>query len=248
MRDLFNEPALALPFVLPADDGYSAWRNEEYDGWNIEFPNGRAFYAENFFSKKVSDRTFEYLQESDSIDWRTIDWRGIAPDDLEKIAFKNINWKQDWINFFGKRNPLPRLTSWYGDSGKTYTYSGIKSKPNEWNKGLLYIKEAIEECIGERFNSVLLNWYRDGSDSLSWHSDNEKELGVDPTIASASFGATRDFLVRRKDDNSKRLAFKLKHGSLLVMMGEMQRFWEHAIPKRKSLMQSRFNLTFRQID
>src|SRR5699024_284069 len=108
-------------------------------------------------------------------------------------------------------------------------------------------KEKIEAFCNASFNSVLLNWYRDGEDNLSWHADNEKELGLNPTIASANFGETRDSLVRKNDDNSKKLVLPLKHGAPLIKRGEMQHHWQHAVPKRKRVKGSRFNLTFRHI-
>lgn len=247
MDDLFGSTVSDLPFEIPHGIGYQVAWNEELRGYDILVPNGQLFYAEHFFDKRISDRTLEYLQENDAFDWRHGSWRELDPESIGEVKFTNIEWKQDWINFYGKRSPLPRLTSWYGDRGKTYTYSGIRSQPNEWNKGLLYLKEAIEACAGVKFNSLLLNWYRDGDDHLSWHSDDEKELGVNPIIASANFGATRDFIVRRKDDNSQKITFPLKHGTLLLMRGELQHFWEHSIPKRKKVRGSRFNLTFRRI-
>jgi alkylated DNA repair dioxygenase AlkB len=247
MGDLFEPAKLDLPFGVSPNIDYRASWNEKWNGYDVVVPNGQLFYAERFFDKRISDRTVEYLQENSSVDWRHANWRDIGPEEVEKVGFTNIDWKQDWINFYGKRSPLPRLTSWYGDSGRSYTYSGITSQPNEWNKGLLFIKDAIEQCAGVQFNSVLLNWYRDGEDSLNWHADDEKELGANPVIASANFGATRDFLIRRKDDTSQKMTLPLKHGTLLVMRGELQHFWEHAIPKRKGVRESRFNMTFRRI-
>ena len=247
MADLFNLMKIEAPFAVPTGDGYCVTWNDDWKGYDIHVPNGELFYAEHFFDKRISDRTVEYFQENDLSDWRSMNWRDIGPEEIGAVGFNNIAWKQDFINFYGKRNPLPRLTAWYGDSGKAYTYSGIKSQPNEWNKGLLFLKDAVEACAGVQFNSVLLNWYRDGEDSLSWHADNEKELGLNPTIASANFGATRDFLLRRKSDVSQRITLPLKHGTLLLMKGELQHFWEHSVPKRKNVRQSRFNLTFRQI-
>ncbi|MFC3713734.1 alpha-ketoglutarate-dependent dioxygenase AlkB family protein [Sphingoaurantiacus capsulatus] len=247
MSNLFEHAKQACPIDLPQEEGYaSVWR-EDLRGYIITVPNGELFYSERFFDRKVSDRSVEYFQENESLDWKNVDWRKLSSDDINKISFSNLRWKQDWINFYGKRVPLPRLTSWYGDEGKSYTYSGIKSQPNSWNKGLLYIKHAVENCAGVNFNSVLLNWYRDGEDSLSWHADNEKELGENPTIASVNFGETRDFLLRRNDNKSTKLSIPLKHGTVLIMRGALQHFWEHSVPKRKSVHGSRFNLTFRQI-
>jgi alkylated DNA repair dioxygenase AlkB len=246
MSDLFATSE-NLPFILPKENGYhSAW-DEQWKGYRVKVPNGELFYASEFFDKKISDRTVEYFQENDRIDLRNANSRSIDADILEKVNFTNIQWKQDSINMYGKRIPLPRLTSWYGDSGKSYTYSGITSYPNEWNKGLLYLRDRIEHCAGVKFNSVLLNWYRNGDDYLNWHSDDEKELGRNPTIASANFGATRDFVIRRKDDPRTKISIPLKHGTLLIMSGELQHFWSHSVPKRAGVHESRFNLTFRRI-
>ncbi|MCC4264709.1 alpha-ketoglutarate-dependent dioxygenase AlkB [Oceanimonas baumannii] len=244
--DLFdnsNEPP--LPFRFPDQIGYKLNWSEKLHGYHIAIPNGQLFYSERFFSKKISDRCLEYFQENSNFDWHRAKWKDIS--DVESIDFRNIRWKQDSINLYGKKLPLPRLTSWYGDQGRDYTYSGITSKPNDWNDGLLYLKREIERCFGLQFNSVLLNWYRDGEDYLNWHSDDEKELGKNPVIASANFGETRDFAVRRKDDKDQKLVIPLKHGTLLVMSGELQHFWEHSVPKRKKVSGSRFNLTFRNI-
>lgn len=244
--DLFA-PAPSLPFALPSEPGYSAEWNAAWRGYDVTLPGGSFFYAEHFFTKAWSDRTVAYLQENASEDWRTIDWRAVPSDTLEHIGFTNIRWKQDSLRLYGKSIPLPRLTAWYGDPGAAYTYSGIKSEPNPWNDGLLHLKQRIEELVGRTFNSVLLNWYRDGRDSLSWHADNEKELGADPVIASANFGATRDFQLRRNSDHGERITMPLRHGTLLVMRGELQRHWQHAVPKRAGASGARFNLTFRTI-
>lgn len=248
MNDLFGAAIPNDPFELPSGRGYDVRRNGDLGGYEVALPNGELFYAERFFDQKVSDRTVEYFQENDTADWRQMKWQDLGHEELERVRFTNINWKQDFITLYGKRSPLPRLTSWYGDSGRTYTYSGITSRPNQWNKGLLYIRQRVEDCAGATFNSVLLNWYRDGGDHLSWHSDDEKELGVNPIIASANIGETRDFVIRRKDDHSQRIVLPLKHGTLLIMKGEMQHFWEHSVPKRKNVRGSRFNLTFRRIN
>lgn len=245
--NLFDNSEVSLPFEIPRGEGYNARWNRDVNGYDISVPQGELLYAEHFFDEKVSDRSVEYFQENDSHDWRSTKWREISEEQLSSIKFSNIAWKQDSIKLYGKVIPLPRLTSWYGESGKTYSYSGIKSEPNEWNKGLLYLKHKIEQCAGVEFNSVLLNWYRDGEDSLSWHADDEKELGINPIIASANFGATRDFVVRRTDDPSTRLVLPLKHGTLLLMRGEMQHYWQHSVPIRKKVNGSRFNLTFRRI-
>lgn len=248
MADLFTPSNPAPPFALPKDSGFEVSWNKSSNGFDIKVPGGEIFYAEHFFTKAWSDRMVAYLQENAEEDWRTIDWRNVSADELERIAFTNIRWKQDSLKLYGKSIPLPRLTAWYGDPGAAYTYSGIKSDPNPWNDGLLHIKRRIEEVIESRFNCVLLNWYRDGRDSLSWHADDEKELGKDPVIASANFGATRDFQLRHNTNSDHKITMPLKHGTLLVMSGELQRHWKHAVPKRTGIDKSRFNLTFRKID
>lgn len=161
--------------------------------------------------------------------------------------YKNVQWEQENILLYGKKFALPRLTAWYGDQGKTYTYSKIRMNPNPWTPSLKYIKSQIEDICGEKFNSVLLNLYRDGSDSIAWHSDDEKELGENPKIASLSFGETRSFMLRHKFKKELKLSFKLTHGSLLIMGGTTQHYWQHQIPKTRSSSKPRINLTFRKI-
>jgi alkylated DNA repair dioxygenase AlkB len=246
MMDLFDNRH-SLPFSVPIQEGYATEYIENIDGFRIIIPNGELLYVENFFEKKISDRTVEYFQENDKFEPRNTKWADIDPDDFARIQFTNLKWKQDYIKLYGKTIPLPRLTSWYGNSESSYTYSGITSTPNEWNKGLLYLKKKIEEFSGDSFNSVLLNWYRNGDDYLNWHADDEKELGKNPTIASANFGETRDFILRKNTDNTEKLVLPLKHGTLLVMKGEIQHYWQHSVPKRKKVLDSRFNLTFREI-
>ena len=148
---------------------------------------------------------------------------------------------------FGKQIYQPRYTAWYGDSDKPYTYSGLTLQPKPWNKGLRYLKNEVDKIAGVTFNSVLMNWYRDGEDYMGWHADDEKELGKNPVIASVNFGATRRFLLRRKDDKKLKIEFPLKHGSLLIMKGELQHYWQHSVPKERKVKEDRFNLTFRVI-
>ena len=139
---------------------------------------------------------------------------------------------------------MPRLTAWYGDF--TYTYTGIVNKPAPWTPELLRIKARAEELAGEAFNGVLMNLYSSGRDSVSWHSDDERELGAEPTIASVSFGATRRFQFRRKDDHSRKAAINLHHGDVLIMSGATQQLWHHQIPKTAREIGPRINLTFRR--
>jgi alkylated DNA repair dioxygenase AlkB len=242
--DLFKSK---LPFEIPLGEGYAVHELDGVEGYRVVVPNGELVYIEHFFSQKISDRSVEYFLENDALDWRTAKWKELTSEQLAAIRFANILWKQDSIKLYGKIIPLPRLTAWYGDSGKSYTYAGIKSEPNEWNKGLLYLKQEAERLADVEFNSVLLNWYRDGEDYLNWHADDEKELGLNPVIGSVNFGETRDFLLRRNVDASQKITLPLKHGTLLVMRGELQHHWQHSVPKRKRVNGSRFNLTFRRI-
>jgi alkylated DNA repair dioxygenase AlkB len=248
MADLFSVARAPSSCIEVAEGGEVVFQDApEIRGIRIILDGGELLFSDNFFSRKLSDRMVEYMQENDKVDWRSADWASMSPDEFASLHFSHINWKQDYIKFYGKTHPLPRLTAWHGDPGASYSYSGIRSDPNPWNEGLLFVKSKIEEALHVYFNSVLLNWYRDGSDSLSWHADDEKELGPEPTIASATFGEGRAFLFRRRRDKKPLLSITLDHGSLLVMRGETQRHWVHSVPKRGGIGKSRFNLTFRQI-
>lgn len=164
---------------------------------------------------------------------------------LENLKHK-ILWKQESMNMYGKQINFPRLTAWYGENDKPYSFSGIKLNPNPWSNELIAIKQKIEPFANTIFNSVLLNLYRDGKDSISWHTDAEKELGKNPIIASVNFGATRKFQLRHIESKEK-LEIELVNGSLLIMQGELQHFWQHQVPKTNSFTNERINLTFRVI-
>lgn len=168
-------------------------------------------------------------------------------DDLFEKLKTEVPWRQDDITVFGKTHPQPRLTSLFGNEGKPYSYSNIVMAPNPWNPLLMFIKEKIEEVCNENFTTVLLNFYRDGRDSNGWHSDNEKELGRNPFIASVSFGAERIFNLQHNTIKEQRLKINLEHGSLLIMKGTTQHFWKHQIPKTAKPIGPRINLTFRII-
>lgn len=158
-----------------------------------------------------------------------------------------VPWKQENIQMYGKTLKTPRLTAWYGDNDKAYTFSGTKYDPIPWTEELLNIKDRIEPIAGTRFNSVLLNYYRDANDSVAWHSDDEYELGIQPVIASVSFGQVRRFDIRYKQDHSRKFSIYLENGSLLIMKGDLQHSWEHRIAKSAQIMKERVNLTFRVI-
>jgi alkylated DNA repair dioxygenase AlkB len=159
-----------------------------------------------------------------------------------------ISWRQDQIRIFDRFIPLPRLTAWYGNPGQVYAYSGIQMDPLPWTPTLLDIKSRIEALAEVEFNSVLLNLYRCGRDSVAWHSDDEPELGQNPLIGSVSFGATRRFSFKHKFDKpQKPIQLDLTHGSFLLMRGTTQHYWLHQIPKTKKPISERINLTFRVI-
>lgn len=165
---------------------------------------------------------------------------------LEALTAK-VRWKHEEIRLFGKMVKQPRLTAWYADPGKTYTYSGLTVTPEPWISELLEIKKEVEVAAHAGFNSVLLNFYRNERDSVSWHSDDEPELGENPVIGSVSFGAPRCFQLKHKKDNKLRSEILLTHGSLLLMKGPTQHHWLHQIPKKSKPCGPRINLTFRKI-
>jgi len=151
-------------------------------------------------------------------------------------------WRHEIATVMGRRVPIPRLTAWHGVAG--YVYSGIRMIPAPWNPPLLEIKALAEACAGQAFNSVLLNLYRDGRDSVSWHADNEPGLGRNPVIASVSLGAVRRFQMKHRQ-RDERLALDLPSGSCLVMAGATQHHWLHQVPKTGRPVGPRINLTFR---
>ena len=229
-------------------------------GYVITVPDGQLWYAPSFLEQKISDRAMQFLLANDRFDiqpggWqnaepkktepRSIDWHAV--DSFVDIGWHNIAWQQDVIRMFGKAIPLPRLCAWYADADCSYGYSGIYMQPKPWNTMLNWIRDQLSQHAEYQFNSVLLNWYRSGNDHMSWHADDEPELGRNPVIASVNFGASRRFLLRRNDDHQHKIEIPLRHGSLLVMSGALQHHWQHRVPKQASLKDSRINLTFRHI-
>ncbi|MES2629233.1 MAG: alpha-ketoglutarate-dependent dioxygenase AlkB [Bacteroidota bacterium] len=158
----------------------------------------------------------------------------------------HIEWEEKAIRIFGREVMQPRKIAWYGDPGISYTYSNLTQVTRPWTSSLLEMKRRLEEFTGKTFNSVLLNLYRSDRDSMGWHSDNEKELGKDPYIASVSFGHPRIFQLKHNDRPLKS-SLLLEDGSLLIMSGATQHFWKHQLPKRRALCGPRINLTFRLI-
>ena len=160
----------------------------------------------------------------------------------------DINWMREKITMWGKKIITKRRIAWYGDEGRSYTYSGTTFQPSTWNQILLRIKDRVESKTSHKFNSVLLNDYKDGSVGMGWHSDDEKELGKNPIIASLSFGANRDFILKHRERKDiEKVKIHLKNGSLLLMLDSTQHYWKHSIPKRLKVKNSRINLTFRKI-
>ena len=153
-------------------------------------------------------------------------------------------WRQDSIVLFGQHHLQPRLTAWYGDA--SYTYSGLRLDPLPWTPLLAEIRAAVETACGRRFNSVLLNYYRNERDSMGMHSDDEPELGPEPAIASLSYGATRSFVLRHKR-HKRTVKLDLHDGSLLLMSGSLQSNWLHGINKSACTIGERLNLTFRYV-
>lgn len=185
-------------------------------------PDAEVTFYQNFFSSKESDELLQHLIDG-------------------------TDWRQDKMKLYGREIDLPRKTAWYGDRGRSYTFSGIHLDPKPWTPTLLNIKQRIEEAAQIEFNSVLLNLYRDGKDGISWHTDAEAELGENPVIGSVSFGGARRFMFRHKQEKELKTEVELTHGSFLLMAGETQHFWQHQIPKTTRKVQPRINLTFRTI-
>jgi alkylated DNA repair dioxygenase AlkB len=157
-------------------------------------------------------------------------------------------WRTDSVVLWGKPYPQPRLTAWYGDEDARYTYSGLELDPLPWTPRLRAIKASVERAAGSRFNSVLLNYYRNERDSMGMHSDDEPELGGQPVIASLSLGETRTLVFRHRSDRGRKsIRIELGDGSLLLMRGATQRNWKHGIAKERRPCAARVNLTFRHI-
>ena len=175
-------------------------------------------------------------------------WKGFFASDeahaLFKALRKEIRWKRHRVRVRGREVDCPRLSGWEGDA--TYSYSGVTLRPAPWTPQAAAVRRRIEAATGAAFNSVLANLYRDGSDRVGWHADDEPELGPAPVIASASFGAPRRFLLRPKRGGAS-VPIVLEPGSLLVMRGPTQRHWLHSVPPTRRPVGPRINLTFRRI-
>ncbi|MGI9416296.1 MAG: alpha-ketoglutarate-dependent dioxygenase AlkB family protein [Geminicoccaceae bacterium] len=173
--------------------------------------------------------------------------RVLPPDEADRVfsdLLENVDWRQEQVSLFGRSMPVPRLTAWYGGHG--YGYSGIRHEPAKPTMVIRAMQTTVETLAGRRFNSVLLNLYRDGRDSMGWHSDDEAVLGPEPEIASLSLGAVRRFHLKHRT-LGERVALDLDHGSCLIMKGRCQACWRHQLPKTRRKTGARINLTFRTI-
>ena len=168
-------------------------------------------------------------------------------DQYHDTLLRETDWQQDSLVFGGKTVPIPRLQAWHGEENSHYGYSGLALTPLPWTPLLSELKSRVEKAADSCFNSVLLNYYRDGNDSVSWHSDDEKELGSEPVIASLSLGTTRRFELRHRHKKGRKFTCELAHGSLLIMGPGIQQHWHHQVPKQPGLSSGRINLTFRYV-
>ena len=173
----------------------------------------------------------------------------LAPVDADAMLaalIDEVPWSQHRVRLFGREMPAPRLSAWIGDPGAAYTYSRVRHEPLPWTATLVTLRERLQAACGARFNSVLANRYRDGRDSMGWHADDEAELGERPLIVSISLGAARVFQFRPRGGGPTQ-SVTLTHGSLLLMGGETQRLYVHALPKTAREVGERINLTFRWV-
>ncbi|WP_217474957.1 alpha-ketoglutarate-dependent dioxygenase AlkB family protein [Stutzerimonas stutzeri] len=156
-------------------------------------------------------------------------------------------WTQPQIRLYGRQCAVPRLVAWYGDAEARYRYSGLVHEPIPWTPLLGELRERVQAEVGAQLNGVLLNLYRDGQDAMGWHSDDEPELGREPLVVSLNLGATRRFDFRRKGSSRIEYSLALENGSLLVMRGPTQHYWQHQIARTRKVTEPRLNLTFRQL-
>lgn len=162
--------------------------------------------------------------------------------------FKALHWQQRTLRVYNKDHLTPRLIAWCAKPGLEYRYSGDITPQQDWPPALAQLKDKVEQCCNTRFNGALLNYYRNGEDRMGWHCDDEGSLGEQPIIASLSLGAERTFQFRPKPPRTgERIDIQLEDGSLLLMSGNTQTLWQHALPKRKRVQQARLNITFRYI-
>lgn len=188
---------------------------------NLNLPDGSVFYFPNFLRKELADK---YLE----------------------VFLTQLEWEQRNIKIFGKTISQPRLTALYAINDIPYTYSNLTLIPKKFTTEISELHKKLKIETDEQFTHCLANLYRDGKDSMGWHSDDEKELGKNPVIASISLGGVRTFYMKHKSKDSS-IKLDLEHGSLLMMAGTTQHFWKHQLPKTQKPVSPRINLTFRRI-
>lgn len=172
----------------------------------------------------------------------------VSYDEMLRRLREQTIWRQETVRIYGKQHQQPRLVALYGDAGKQYDYSGIALRPLPWTDLLREVKRRIQDCTDQSFNAVFLNLYRDHNDSMGFHSDDERELGQNPVIASLTFGATRTFLLKHKFNKDLPLVkIPLESGTVLLMKGQTQHNWKHGINKQTAPCGPRVNLTFRTL-
>ncbi len=175
-------------------------------------------------------------------------WLGRAEaDGLFERVMEEVRWETHRIRMFGRVVDSPRRSCWIGDPGLAYTYSRTRFEPRPWPPVLQALRPRVDAAAGVAMNSVLANLYRDGADHMGWHADDEPELGPRPVIASLSLGATRRFVLRHRRERGRKAAIDLAHGSLLVMAGDLQSHWQHALNRTARPVGPRINLTFRRL-
>ncbi len=173
--------------------------------------------------------------------------QGLNTQHLRHALVSGLAWEQPLVTVYGKQHRTPRLTCWVADPGCSYRYSGLQQRIHPWTDELSLLRERLQQQLGVRFNSLLLNRYRDGADRMGWHADDEPELDVQAPIASLSLGVARDLRFRPRQGTDASFALNLADGDLLVMDPPSQRHWQHALPPRARVMAERINLTFRVI-
>jgi len=185
--------------------------------WRDTRDGGQLLYDPGFCSPEEADALFAWLRSE-------------------------IQWRQEMAH----GNPLPRLNAWFADDGLRYSYSGLTHLGVGWLPELADIKSEVEAASGTSFNSLLLNRYRNGQDSIGFHTDAEPELGENPVVATLSFGSEREFVLRHRKAKET-LTYRVGHGSSLVMGGTSQHHWLHSVPKTEEVVGERISLTFRFI-
>lgn len=190
--------------------------------FNLNLPDSNITYHSDFLDPKSADQYF-------------------------KVFLEELSLQQHDITIFGKKIPQPRLTALYAVNDAPYSYSNLTLIPKKFTPELLEIQHKLKVQTEKEFTHCLVNFYRDGNDSMGWHSDDENTLGIDPVIASVSFGGVRNFQLKHKKIKDQRFKLDLEHGSLLLMAGSTQHYWKHQLPKTKKQVGPRINLTFRTI-